>query len=362
KVDELSRSNNDMKNLLNSTDIATLFLDSELLVRRFTTQTTKIIKLIPADTGRPITDIASDLDYPGLADDSREVLRTLVFKDRDVPARDGRWFNVRILPYRTLENVIDGVVITFTEVTAAKTLETTLREQAGQLKHMTESLPNLVWTCRPDGSCESLSQQWLQHTGVPEARQVGWGWLEQVHRDERDVVRSMWKNASRTGQQFESEFRIHGKDDSYRWFKTIAVPVRDPQGKLLKWYCTCIDVDDLKRAAEERSRAAERIGGILEAIDDAFISLDEELRVTYFNAVAERLFARKRADVLGKSLFDAFPTAGAPLETKLREAMRARSAASFEGELTRGARFALRVFPHAGGVSMFCRPGSTIGA
>src|SRR5215467_8645807 len=82
KVDELSRSNNDMKNLLNSTDIATLFLDANLRVRRFTTATAKIIKLIPADTGRPITDIASDLEYAGLAEDAREVLRTLVFQEK----------------------------------------------------------------------------------------------------------------------------------------------------------------------------------------------------------------------------------------------------------------------------------------
>ncbi len=109
-----------MKNLLNSTDIATLFLDGELHVRRFTTQTATLIKLIPADTGRPITDIATKLDYPELADDAREVLRTLVFKETEVATRDGRWFMVRILPYRTLDNVIDGVVITFTDATAAK--------------------------------------------------------------------------------------------------------------------------------------------------------------------------------------------------------------------------------------------------
>ena len=119
KVDELSRSSNDMKNLLNSTDIATLFLDSELNVRRFTTQTPKIIKLIPTDAGRPITDIAIGCSStPSLAEDAREVLRTLVFKEKQVAARDGRWFAVRIMPYRTLENVIDGVVITFTDATA----------------------------------------------------------------------------------------------------------------------------------------------------------------------------------------------------------------------------------------------------
>jgi chemotaxis methyl-accepting protein methylase len=134
KMDELARSNNDMKNLLNSTDIATLFLDNELNVRRFTTQATKIIKLIPGDIGRPITDLASDLLYPELAEDAHEVLQKLGFAEKPVGARDGRWFTVRIMPYRTLDDRIDGVVITFTDITAAKTLEAKLREKHAVLE------------------------------------------------------------------------------------------------------------------------------------------------------------------------------------------------------------------------------------
>ena len=139
KVDELSRSNNDMKNLLNSTDIATLFLDGDLKVRRFTTQATKIIKLIPGDVGRPITDLASDLLYPELTTDAQEVLRKLGFVEKPVNARDGRWFTVRIMPYRTLDDRIDGVVITFADITVAKTLEAQLRAKHDLLeKHVAE--------------------------------------------------------------------------------------------------------------------------------------------------------------------------------------------------------------------------------
>ncbi len=127
KVDDLSRLNNDMRNLLDSTDIATLFLDDALNVRRFTSRMGKIINLIPGDAGRPFTDIASELLYPGLADDAREVLRTLAFVEKQVATKKGQWFHVRIMPYRTLENRIDGVVITFTDITASKTLEAELR-------------------------------------------------------------------------------------------------------------------------------------------------------------------------------------------------------------------------------------------
>jgi two-component system CheB/CheR fusion protein len=134
KVDELSRSNNDMKNLLNSTDIATLFLDKNLNVRRFTTQATKIIKLIPGDVGRPITDLASDLLYPELITDAREVLRKLGFAEKPINTGDGRWFTVRIMPYRTLDDRIDGVVITFADITVAKNLEAQLREKHAALE------------------------------------------------------------------------------------------------------------------------------------------------------------------------------------------------------------------------------------
>jgi two-component system CheB/CheR fusion protein len=134
KVDELSRVSNDMKNLLNSTDIATLFLDNDLNVRRFTPQATKIIKLIPADVGRPITDLASELRYPELAEQAREVLRTLASAEKPIGARDGRWFTVRIMPYRTLDDRIDGVVITFADITAAKTLEAELRKTQAVLE------------------------------------------------------------------------------------------------------------------------------------------------------------------------------------------------------------------------------------
>ena len=138
KIDELSRTDNDMKNLLESTNIATLFLDNALFVRRFTVQTAKIIKLIPGDVGRPITDIVSKLSYPELVKDAQEVLRTQSFKEKTVATSEGRWFAVRIMPYRTLENKSDGLVITFTDITALKELETALRQtQAGLEKRIT---------------------------------------------------------------------------------------------------------------------------------------------------------------------------------------------------------------------------------
>ena len=118
KVSALSRANNDMNNLLAGTGIATVFLDPGLRILRYTPTATRIINLIPGDTGRPVDRIASNLTgYDSLAEDVRSVLATLVPKETDVQTKAGTWYSMHILPYRTLENIIEGAVITFVDIT-----------------------------------------------------------------------------------------------------------------------------------------------------------------------------------------------------------------------------------------------------
>jgi two-component system CheB/CheR fusion protein len=128
KLDELALAQSDMQNLLNSTDIATLFLDNDLHVRRFTAMITRIIHLRDSDIGRPLSDLASTLIYPQMEADTKETLRTLAFCEKQIATTDNRWVSVRIMPYRTLANVIQGAVITFVDITAAKELESRLRK------------------------------------------------------------------------------------------------------------------------------------------------------------------------------------------------------------------------------------------
>jgi chemotaxis protein methyltransferase CheR/two-component system CheB/CheR fusion protein len=116
-----------MNNLLNSMEIATVFLDNALNIRRFTSHATQLFKLIAGDMGRPLSDIVTELDYPHLHQDAQEVLRTLVFMEKEVTTHDNRWFKVRIMPYRTQDNVIDGVVITLIDISQTKQLEAQLR-------------------------------------------------------------------------------------------------------------------------------------------------------------------------------------------------------------------------------------------
>ena len=120
KIDELSNINDDMTNLYNSTEIATIFVDNKLKIRRFTEEATHLIKLIESDLGRPLSDIASNIKYPELADDIRQVIKKVAFKEREVNTAKGEWYKVRIMPYKTSQNVIDGATITFMNVSQIK--------------------------------------------------------------------------------------------------------------------------------------------------------------------------------------------------------------------------------------------------
>jgi two-component system CheB/CheR fusion protein len=123
KIDELSRTNDDMNNLFNSTEIATIFVDNELNIRRFTEEATHLIKLIQSDVGRPLSDIASIIKYPELVDDIHLVIQKVAFKEIEVNTREGEWYKVRIMPYKTSQNVIDGATVTFMDISRIKNIQ-----------------------------------------------------------------------------------------------------------------------------------------------------------------------------------------------------------------------------------------------
>jgi len=148
KNDELSSINNDMKNLLDNINIPTIFLDNNLHIKRFTHHATKIVNLISSDIGRPVNHIATNLKYEKLVEDAKEVLRTLVFKEVELQTNDGIWFQMRILPYRTLNNVIDGVVITFSNIDKIKTASDEITKLNQEIQLARDFSNNIVETLR----------------------------------------------------------------------------------------------------------------------------------------------------------------------------------------------------------------------
>jgi two-component system, chemotaxis family, CheB/CheR fusion protein len=151
KVADFSRANNDMKNLLNSTEIGTLFLDKELNIRRFTDPITEIFKIRNSDIGRPFTDLATDLKYPEIEKNALLVIKNLTLIENEVETIDSRWFSIKIIPYRTIDDHIDGLVLTFSDITKFKKLEIELKQANESLQSNRETHYRHLFESAKDG-------------------------------------------------------------------------------------------------------------------------------------------------------------------------------------------------------------------
>jgi two-component system CheB/CheR fusion protein len=185
KAEELTLLNNDMKNLLDSTEIGTIFLDNNLEILRFTPQVRKLFNLIPSDVGRPISHIVSNLDYPTIENEIKIVVEKLITKEVEAKAKNGEWYNVRIMPYRTLDNFISGAVITFSPITPYKLIQFRLNElqrySAGVVKTMEEAALQLD----KDMRVMTVNKYYLQLFNVKEKDVTG--------KLFADVVNNQWK-------------------------------------------------------------------------------------------------------------------------------------------------------------------------
>ncbi|WP_051378669.1 hybrid sensor histidine kinase/response regulator [Derxia gummosa] len=120
-----------------------------------------------------------------------------------------------------------------------------------RLRHVVETLPQLFWTCTPDGRCDWVSEQWAHYTGVPEAGQLDFGWLDVVHPDDRDTLMSAWRGAVRSGRDFHGEARLRGHGGGWRWFDMRGARLVDARGRVLGWFGVNTDVHDLRELLDQ---------------------------------------------------------------------------------------------------------------
>jgi PAS domain S-box-containing protein len=143
--------------------------------------------------------------------------------------------------------IIFSILIWLTAIWLNRTAAV-VREGERRYRELIESLPQLVWTCNADGLCDYLGPQWVAYTGIPEAGQLGYGWLEQIHPDDRERTITSWKTTAGIGLPLDIEYRLRRHDGVYRWFKTKAEALRDAAGRIVKWFGTNTDIEDLRQA------------------------------------------------------------------------------------------------------------------
>jgi PAS domain S-box-containing protein len=241
------------------------------------------------------------------------------------------WLNTTIVPFLGTGGKPQQYIAISTDITELKSIEQALRENEQRFRQLAESLPQLIWTCQPDGPCDFLSAQWVAYTGVPASEQMGYNWLKQVHPDDQARLKDAWESAVAAGARFHTEFRIRGHDGGYRWFETSAMPLRNSEGRIVKWFGSNTDVEEYKRAqaeisklnAELEQRVTKRTAELQQAVGQ--LAYERDLLETlmgnspdyiYFkdrdsrflrcsNTLAAR-FGRRTEEVVGKTDFDFF--------------------------------------------------------
>jgi PAS domain S-box-containing protein len=179
----------------------------------------------------------------------------------------------------------------------------TSQKDDAQLRQMIDSLPQLVWTCTPDGRCDYLGRNWVDYTGIPASEQVGFGWLNQIHPEDQTQLYQKWGEAVASGSEFQGEFRIRRHDREYRWFDTRAIPVHDSDGKLVKWVGSNTDITE--RLQNEQVTA--HLAAIVESSQSGIVSKDLNGIITSWNAAAERIFGYSASEMLGRPVRDLIP-------------------------------------------------------
>jgi PAS domain S-box-containing protein len=172
--------------------------------------------------------------------------------------------------------------------------EEALQSSERNLAAIINTIPTTAWTTRPDGYCDFLNQVWLDYAGMAAEQAQGWGWAEGIHPEDRKRLVEEWESCLASGTPVDTEARIRRFDGSYRWFLIRANPLRDESGNILKWYGTCIDIEDRKRAEEALRRSEERARLMVDSIDGQIMTATPKGEVEFVN--------QQVLDYFGKSL------------------------------------------------------------
>ncbi|MGI4946816.1 MAG: sensor histidine kinase, partial [Janthinobacterium lividum] len=214
----------------------------------------QVFHLVEADLGRPIGHIKSRVAYDGLQDDVARVLDTLLPLEREVEEPGtGMRYMVRVLPYRSVDNVIAGTVVTFTDVTQVALAQERVRDSETRLRLVTEHIPQFVWTAVATGDWTWAGPQWTEHTGQAEPDSHGQGWLRMVHAEDHTAMEAAWADAVGRGV-LDVECRIRGADGAYRWFHSRATPLaHGARADAIEWFGTSTDMHEMRELQERQS-------------------------------------------------------------------------------------------------------------
>jgi len=313
KIEKVESASNDMANLLNATHVATVFLDAGLRVKLFTPSATRMFNSVATDLGRPIGNIVMRFADDDLLRDAQEILHDLTPREKEVRTDDGRWCSRRIMPYRTLDNRIDGVVITFVDITERKQAADAV---VGRLAAVVESSVDAIFSKDLDGTIRTWNRGAERLYGYSREEAVGRSVKMLVPEDRGDEWTKVMATLARGEhvEQLETE-RLHKDGTRFAMELTIS-PIRDSDGTVGSASVTGRDITERKRAEDELRASEERfrqmadqaregearLATILNTAADAIITIDVHGAIRSVNAAAEHMFGYAAAEMIGQNV------------------------------------------------------------
>ncbi|WP_166245758.1 chemotaxis protein CheB [Paenibacillus turpanensis] len=256
KIQELTEVNNDMDNFLISTKIGTIFLDKNMCIRRFTPAITREINLMDVDYGRPIAHISHSFKYEGLVDDAKMVLRTLIPVEKEIESRNGKWYSMRVLPYRTTDNFVKGIVLTFVDITELKLIN----QELIKLSYAIEQSPSIIVITNSEGRIEYANPQFMRLTGFAMENVVGRDFHFLNLWESQDKHKEVWETIS-NGFTWQGELEGKRRDGSNFWETVKMLPITDQQGQVIHFLRIAEDISGLKET-EELLRKSEMLSAL----------------------------------------------------------------------------------------------------
>jgi two-component system CheB/CheR fusion protein len=242
KMDKLSELNDDINNFLNSTQIATVFLDKKLKIKRFTNEATKLVNVIDSDIGRPFSDISSKLIYEGIHDDIKLVLARLNSIEKEIQTKDGKWYLIRVMPYKTSEDMIGGVLITIIDINEQKKVQNMLSTYAS----FVEKSASLIVTIDKKGYFEYVNPQFERITGYNSKDIIGkhLNLLQPYGPEKKDFVKFL--NAITLEKEWQGIIPLSRKDGEIFWEFASIKPIKTVEGDVINYIKTGLQVKDVK--------------------------------------------------------------------------------------------------------------------
>jgi two-component system, chemotaxis family, CheB/CheR fusion protein len=266
KVEEVSHSNNDLQNLMASTEIGTIFVNRELLIKRYTPSVQALFNLIPADINRPLAHITHHLNYDQFSTDAARVLATLAKIEHEISSQDGRWYLARLLPYRTLEDKIDGVSLTFVDITDRRLAEEAMRMSEQHLRLLVESIQDYaVLTLDHTHRINSWNPAAEHMLGFSEAEAIGQPIAFTFTPEDRARGEPEHEIQTALAEGHADDNRWHIRKDGSRFYASgVLAPLIDSMGNLRGFVKVMRDLTQQKLAEEQLQQAHDILAGRIE--------------------------------------------------------------------------------------------------